>query len=415
LAKRLMADGYPVSQSHISKMQDTLRYLLPAIPNTLYAGLGKPQIEKLTALRRSSERAWLKHVGAAAQAMDHGPLFQETLTLFDQGDFSYERFQDELLHKMALLLGQDYHELKLDLLEPERQVPQQQALGTSQASPSLSPPLVVGQVGQATDHASGLSEVPASSSPVRVGEVVPSEPLSELELSDGLPFTLTADEQSTGFQGRIGSTIPQQMPSTEMIGSLQISGDGGAIAGVESMPQPFVAVPADDPNWVEDHGDPEGVVDDPEGLRQAILGLVRDIADEVALAPESFCVSDQGIGFRCVAACGNDSLTVMPEGITPQAHILLNLLEGLSDGCGLASGTGPLEGNANLALPFEMPGDRFAVKLGQLLLGGLPLGDQPASRPERLSDVALIKLFRVIRLARRLVERQENRPVNQVI
>ncbi|WP_338523607.1 ParB family protein [Pseudomonas batumici] len=417
LARHLMSDGYPVSQSHISKMQDTVRYLLPAIPKTLYAGLGKPQIEKLTALRRSSERAWLKHAGAAVQARDHGPLFQETLALFDQGDFSFERFQDELLHKMTQVLGQDYNALKLDLLEPERQVPQQRALGLSLTSPSLPPPLMAGQIGRATDQASRPSEVLASSNPVMDGEAVPPVRLGEQELSDGLPFTLTADEQPTGLQSHIGSTTPQRMPFSEVIEPRQVSDDVDAVPGVESMLQPFVVTPADEPNRVEDLGEFEGVVDDPEGLRQVIFGLVRDIADEVALEPKFFCASDQGIGFRCVrlVGWGTDSLTVTPEGFTPQAHILLNFLEGLSDGCGLASRPGPLRGNANLALPFEMPSDRFAVKLGQLLLGGSPFDDQPASRLERLSDVALIKLFRVIRLARRLVERQEDRPVNQVI
>ncbi|WP_052451380.1 ParB family protein [Pseudomonas batumici] len=417
LAKRLMADGYPVSQSHISKMQDTVRYLLPAIPNTLYAGLGKPQIEKLTALRRSSERAWLKHAGAAVQARDHGPLFQETLALFDQGDFSFERFQDELLHKLAQLLGQDYNALKLDLLEPERQVLQQHALGFTLTSPSLSPPLMAGQIGQATDQASRPSEVPASSNPVMDGEAVPPVRLGELELSDGLPFTLAADEPPTGLQGHIDSTTPQHMPFTDVIDSLQVSDEGDAIPGVASMLQPFVAVQVDEPNGVVDCDDLEGAVDDPEGLRQVIFGLVRDIADEVALAPEFFCARDQGLGYQCIhpVSWGTDSFTVTPEGLTPRAHILLNLLAGLSDGCGLASGPGPLRGNAHLALPFEMPSDRFAVKLGQLLLGGSPLDDQPASRLERLSDAALIKLFRVIRLARRLIERQEDRPVSQVI
>ena len=406
LARRLMADGYPVSQSHISKMQDTLRYLLPAIPNTLHAGLGKPQIEKLTALRRLSERTWLKYAGAVGQAMDHAPLFQETLALFDQGDFSYERFQDELLHKMAQLLGQDYNALKLDLLEPERQVSQQHAMELSQTTPLLSP-----QAGQATDNAPGVSEVLASGNPVRVGEVVPPEPLGEL------PFTLTAEEQPTGLQDPIGSITPEQMPCTEVVGPLQISDDGDATAAVESMPQPFVGVQVDEPNGAVDCDDLEGAVDDPEGLRQAIFGLVRDIADEVALAPEFFCARSQGIGYQCIYPVdwGNDSLTITPEGPTPEALIILNLLEGLSDGCGLASGPAPLRGNTNLALPFEMSGDRFSVKLGQLLLGGLPLNDQPVSRPERLSDIALIKLFRVIRLARRLVERQEDRPVSQVV
>ena len=36
LARRLTADGYPVPQSHISRMNDAVRYLLPAIPTLLY-------------------------------------------------------------------------------------------------------------------------------------------------------------------------------------------------------------------------------------------------------------------------------------------------------------------------------------------------------------------------------------------
>src|SRR5262249_46803786 len=45
LSRRLLADGYPVSHSLISRMQDAVHYLLPAIPSVLYAGLGRPQTE----------------------------------------------------------------------------------------------------------------------------------------------------------------------------------------------------------------------------------------------------------------------------------------------------------------------------------------------------------------------------------
>lgn len=414
LVNRLMADGYPVSQSHISRMQDTVRHLLPAIPNALYAGLGKPQIEKLIALRRSSERAWWKHAGAAIQTMDHGFLFQETLALFDRGDFSYERFQDELLHRMARLLELDCNALKLDLLEPVHQMSQQHVLGLSLTPPPLSSPLKIGQTERATDHTLGLSEVPVPGNSERGGEVVPPVLLGGPELCGGLPFTLTVDEQPAGLQGPIGPATQQRMLSTEVVGPQQVSGDDGVTSTLEPMPQPVVAVQVDELNRAMDCDGFEGVIDGPEGLRQAIFGLVRGIADEVALAPESLCESDQGIGFRCVrpAACGNDLFTVLPEGGTPLAHILFNLLEGLSDGCGLTSASGTLGGDANLVLPFERSNDRFAVKLSQLLLGGSPFDDQPASRLERLSDVALIKLFRVIRLARRLIERQEDRSAN---
>lgn len=56
LARRLTHDGYPTPQPHISRMQEAVRYLLPAIPTLLYGGLGRPQVEKLVGLRRAAAR-----------------------------------------------------------------------------------------------------------------------------------------------------------------------------------------------------------------------------------------------------------------------------------------------------------------------------------------------------------------------
>ena len=53
LARRLGADGYPVQQSHISRMADAVRYLLPAIPTVLYGGLGRHQVERLSVMRKA--------------------------------------------------------------------------------------------------------------------------------------------------------------------------------------------------------------------------------------------------------------------------------------------------------------------------------------------------------------------------
>ena len=58
LSARLSQGGYPVSQSHISRMFEALEHLLPAIPQVLYAGLGKPAIERLITLRRRAESTW---------------------------------------------------------------------------------------------------------------------------------------------------------------------------------------------------------------------------------------------------------------------------------------------------------------------------------------------------------------------
>ncbi len=66
LAARLRAGGYPVSQSHISRMLETLEHLLPGLPQALRAGLGKPQIERLLSLRRQVQRfCRQRHPGAA--------------------------------------------------------------------------------------------------------------------------------------------------------------------------------------------------------------------------------------------------------------------------------------------------------------------------------------------------------------
>ncbi len=56
LARCLRVDGYPVPQPHISRMQEAIQYLLPAISTMLYAGLGRHQVEHLTSLRRATER-----------------------------------------------------------------------------------------------------------------------------------------------------------------------------------------------------------------------------------------------------------------------------------------------------------------------------------------------------------------------
>ena len=53
LARRLTADGFPLPQSHISRMQDAVHYLLPAIPNLLYGGLGRHQVERLAVLHKT--------------------------------------------------------------------------------------------------------------------------------------------------------------------------------------------------------------------------------------------------------------------------------------------------------------------------------------------------------------------------
>ncbi|MBI0473628.1 ParB family protein, partial [Pectobacterium parmentieri] len=103
LARRLRADGYPVPQPHISRMQEAIQYLLPVIPTVLYAGLGRHQVEQLTSLRRAAERAWSARCTNTHRHIDFTTLFQDVLVMFDStpGNFSVQRVQDELIGQMA--------------------------------------------------------------------------------------------------------------------------------------------------------------------------------------------------------------------------------------------------------------------------------------------------------------------------
>ncbi|RMN83845.1 ParB family protein, partial [Pseudomonas cannabina] len=119
LAKRLKADGYPVSQSHISRMQETIRCLLPVIPAALYSGLGKPQIERLLALRKAAAQTWQTHTEGKTNVTDFEVLFQDVLSMFDgdASEFVCERVQDELISHMKEGTGRTYEQVLLNVNE----------------------------------------------------------------------------------------------------------------------------------------------------------------------------------------------------------------------------------------------------------------------------------------------------------
>ena len=121
LARRLTADGFPLPQSHISRMQDAVHHLLPAIPTLLYGGLGRHQVERLAVLRKACERTWERHALRRNLSMDFATLFQDVLAQFDTqpDNFSPQRVQDELVGQMAELLEADYDTLSLEIDDSE--------------------------------------------------------------------------------------------------------------------------------------------------------------------------------------------------------------------------------------------------------------------------------------------------------
>jgi hypothetical protein len=127
-------------------------------------------------------------------------------------------------------------------------------------------------------------------------------------------------------------------------------------------------------------------------LRKPFANLAGALLQAVD-APCDIFVVDGGIGF---------SYRQPQEEIeiTATAHHTVTLLQSLSGATAIA-----------LKLLEDQPEARdglmefeFAAGLGQLLLGQPMAKDQAPDDRGRLSDGALVKLFRIVRLARRLID-----------
>ncbi len=356
LARRLAADGYPVPQSHISRMQDAVRYLLPAIPTVLYGGLGRHQVERLAVLRKACERTWERRAPGRSLPVDFATLFQEVLAQFDMQpeEFSPQRVQDELVGQMAELLGADYDTLSLEITDGEirQRVLNSEPIAVKPASPPLLPPVVA------------VSE----SSPAPTGAVVIAEH------KPGVEQAVTPDQALPDHKPdeRLQAHIVSPAPTTERLQSIQrlvAEQMGDALPDFERNALSAIPVQAGGLYPISDVWYIEPSLDAPERLRVHIAQFAREIAEEAGIG-NCIEVCDTGLGFVCSPECTGNS---------PFAAAVLGLLQAL---CGLPSPA------------FDGP--RLAADLGALLQGGGSFS--------RLSDTGLVKLFRLLRLARRLLD-----------
>jgi hypothetical protein len=323
-------------------MQDTVRYLLPAIPNTLYGGLGRHQIERLVALRKAGEMAWERHARKSL-SVDFETLFHEVLSPFDlaPAEFSLARAQDELIGQMARQLGVGYNLLDLDIgiigdrqntmMRPPREANQ---VGTTSVIPSnpSRPDTSFVQYGE-----SNFPPPPPRVKPATRTHAPTTAPEA------GLPAATTPDtpaDEATPLRAPI--VLPAA--GTERLQAIRqlVAEHAG-----ESRADFVLPIQADGLYPITDVWRIEPGLDTPEYLRTHIAQFAREIAEETGLT-ECIAPVDHGVGFVCKPPSG---------------------------------------------LPAD-PGRAVWDLLS--LLGG--------DSPPVLSDTGLIKLFRLLRLSRRLLD-----------
>lgn len=348
LAAQLSAGGYPISQSHISRMLDTLEHLLPAIPQTLYAGLGKPSIERTLSLRRRAESVWNRYIAAG---QEFSALWLEVLCTFDceAAELDTAELQDELLAQMAKVLDQSPRLLALELIQDSGQ-PSRQPLKPGM---SLSPPL---SVGQDTDTTSG-------SEPEAPPELHLLEPACPLQPADTESEQADLTQPPAAREQERSPTAPPPAQSANV-------GNAGHLYLPESLDTLWPIPPA---------------LEDLVQLRQACAQLASELAG-YANAPHMVCATEEGLGFSLAPDTAAPS-TPHRTGI----QLLLGALLRVQDD-----------------VAWEQRQQLPAALFGQLLLGAydLPLIERPALaiEIERLPDPQLAQLFSLIRLSRRLIE-----------
>lgn len=136
LAQKLTHDGYPISQPTISQMMDTVNYLLPVIPEQLNNGMSRKIIEKILRLRKIFKSIWNKKnkqqntEGEQSYTFDN--LFIEVLSQYNSQAFELNKYQDELIGRMASVFECSYELIELEFNE---KLTRQRSLETPSVTP----------------------------------------------------------------------------------------------------------------------------------------------------------------------------------------------------------------------------------------------------------------------------------------
>ncbi|EPJ9687645.1 ParB family protein [Pseudomonas aeruginosa] len=388
LARRLKADGYPVSQSHISKMLDTVEFLLPAIPSMLYSGLGVDRVSRILSLRKAS-LSCLKRL-YSGEGIDFEMLFQDTLAIFDSSpdEFIFERFQDELIDQMKRPLGLRYDQILLEITNGQ----QEQRRSTLVDLPTPAGPPEIPPVGQENPAASstgqaqiqspatGLQTSKTKSPPGTSTLPAPPPPVQQQQLTD--------EERAAVLAGHIVSPVSTKIQQTRQ----RLAGlEGEYLPVFDETALQAIPVQVGGLHPITDLWYIERSIDTPEILRQHIADLAEEIALHVG-APGEIVRIQGGVGYTYREP--NED-----REITDSALHLMTLLQALSGQVQFVLNTHDQQTCRDALGEFQ-----FSAGLAQLLLGQPTTSDQPSSQEGRLNDEALVKLFRIIRLARRLVD-----------
>lgn len=389
LSNLLGQEGYPVHNSNISRMEDTIQYLYPHMPNLLKSGLGRPQIQHLLSLRVNAYKTWDNFSSDNAAVQDFEGVFGAVCAHFDDPEaYSLEMFRDELIGALVKALPHpslNYDRWLLELDPKEQNRRQQLGEVHLQDVPNFAvQPMVGAPVGGSSEIDSGAA-IPSSSS----DSPVPGT--SALTLSSALDEEEGAEDSSDAEP--ISSGSPRIETQHDLYGAPPVlSGDvdeqpspamsGTETAGTGQPTQPGPVAPEVTPNaessevaFAEEGLEPvvsvwaiPALQDDIEHLQ----GMAYRLAFE--LAEQAGCETELKADKATLTAAGYGLTT---QQLSPFTSLLLSL-------------TGPAPANESCSLSEALIGAADGA--------GFPL----------LDDVHAVKFLRLVRVLRRLRELQRD-------
>src|SRR3990167_6088316 len=333
-------------------------------------------------------------------------LFQDVLAQFegDAEEFLFQRSQEELIAQLKTPLCMGYEAILLDITQnqdqlrrstpvvslpqtiPPSQLPEaeiQQPLAPPGPSTTELPQNTPGnglQPELSGTHSPNGSATPSPTkeAPARQQRKVAPPPVEQM----------TQDERQARIDGHVASpvtTSPRVLQMKQKLAAL----DGETLPDFNANALVAIPVQAGGLHPISHLWYIERDIDTPAVLRQHIAELARDIASSVD-APGEFVDVEGGVGFSYRHPSEDID-------VTATAQHTLTLLQSLSGSMSIALKMLEKQPEQKDALgEFE-----FAAGLGQILLGQPLAKDKTPADPGRLSGGALVKLFPIVRLARR--------------
>lgn len=394
LSERLKQDGYPVSHGLLGRMLECVNSILPAMPNTLMQGLGGDQVARLIRLKNNLTKVWKKYDDSGS---DFFEFWLMVLAAHDIGvdSYNYEVIQDELIGQMSAMLGQSYNILELDLAVASEGIVNKNPLSVEQlASIAQNPPRPVesdtehhdSQDAAAIVESSTPEEAPVTNGATHTQEPAPQAARSSQSIPEAEPKSQSdKDIDPEAFiDGHI--VTPSQESDTILRTRQQVAmHNGDQLPDFKESVLTSIPVTAGGPSSsVSDVWYIETRIKDPLSLRHNIWLLVKDICSTTGVT--GFGATKEGLGFGIFGKLGTDG-TPISQGVQLMLLSILRTTDSFSE-----------------KAPIPLSSALFS----QILIGGYDITvglNGPADVGlARLEDAELVKLFRIIRLARVLVD-----------